>query len=127
MACRTTSASRAGSPIRWSAANEPITASGVRAAITAAASAIAAQESRGDGSTRMFSSGTPASCRATAAACAAPVTTSVRSGVVNGDNRSTVACSSEAGVPVSGWRNLGWPARDSGHNRVPLPPAGMTA
>ena len=46
---------------------------------------------------------------------------------VSGASRSTVACSSDASVPVSGCRNLGWPARDSGHSRVPLPPAGMTA
>jgi hypothetical protein len=93
--------------MRWSAANEPITASGSRRAITAAASAIAAQESRGDGSIRMFSSGTPVSCRATAAAWETPVTTKIRSGAVNGASRWTVACSSEAAVPVSGCKNLG--------------------
>lgn len=95
--------------------------------MTAAARAIAAHESRGEGSTRMFSSGSPASWRATAVTWAVPVTTRVRSAVANGPSRSTVAWSSEAAEPVSGWRNLGWPARDSGHNLVPLPPAGMTA
>jgi hypothetical protein len=95
------------SAIRWSAANDPMTASGSRRAITAAASAIAAQESRGDGSTRMFSSGTPVSWRDTAAACATPVTTYTRSGAASGVSRSTVAWSSDDSVPVSGCRNFG--------------------
>ena len=55
-----------------------------------------------------------------------PVTTSRRSGVHSGASRSKVACSSERSVPVSACRNFGFAARDSGHSRVPLPPAGTT-
>jgi hypothetical protein len=102
-------------------------ASGSRSAITAEASAIAAHESRGEGSTRMLASGTPGNWRATAPTCAAPVTTKVRSAGHSGASRCAVACSSEEAEPVSGCRNFGLPARDRGHKRVPLPPAGMTA
>jgi hypothetical protein len=126
-AARTAAWNAGTSPTNWSAANEPITAVGDRSAITAAARPIAAQDSRGAGSTRMLSAGKPGSCRATAAACATPVTTIVVAGSASPSRRATVACNSEDPVPVSACRNFGWPARDSGHSRVPLPPAGMTA
>ena len=102
-------------------------ASGSRVAMIAAASPIAAHESRGDGSTRMFDSGSATACRATAAACDTPVTTNVSAGAASGTSRSIVACSSVADVPVSACRNFGSPERDSGHSRVPLPPARITA
>ena len=101
-------------------------ASGSRRAITAAASAIAAQESRGEGSTSTFSSGIEVSWRETAAACATPVTTRIRSDGESRSRRATVACNSDASVPVSGCRNFGWPARESGQRRVPVPPASTT-
>ena len=126
-AARTAARNAGTSLTSWSAAKEPITAVGSRSAITAAARPIAAHESRGAGSTRMLSAGSSGSCRATAAACATPVTTIVVAGAASPASRATVACNNEADVPVSGCRNLGLPARDSGHRRVPLPPAGMTA
>ena len=49
-AVRTASANSSGSGITWSAANEPITACGSSRSSIAAASPIAAIESRGDGS-----------------------------------------------------------------------------
>lgn len=61
----------------------------------------------GVGSTRMLPSGRPGSCRATAAACATPVTTNVVSGVARSLRRPYVAWSSDNGVPVSAWRNFG--------------------
>jgi hypothetical protein len=126
-AARTAAWNAGTSPTSWSAANEPITAAGSRSEITAAARPIAAHESRGAGSIRMLSCGTAGSWRATAAACATPVTTIVVAGAASPSSRAAVACSSDAAVPVSGCRNLGLPARDSGHSLVPLPPAGMTA
>ena len=120
--------SAAASRTRWSAANEPMIASGSRRAISAAARPIAAHESRGDGSTSRFSSGRSGSWRATAAAWAdAGHHVGAAPAADSGASRSTVACSSDAAGPVSACRNFGWPARDSGHSRVPLPPAGMTA
>ena len=44
----------------------------------------------------------------------------------SGCSRSTVPCSSERPDPVRSCRNFGEFARDSGHNRVPDPPAGIT-
>ena len=110
----------------WSAANEPITASGSRLSSSAAASPMAAIESRGEGSASSWSAGRSGSCSRTASACATPVTTMTRS-PTRGSSRSQVACSSERPVPVRSCRNLGEAARDSGHSRVPAPPAGITA
>jgi len=126
-ACPTVSANASWFAIRWSAANDAITARPpLRRWMTPAASAIAAQESLASGSTRMFAAGRAGSWRATDVACAVPVTTSILSAVDIGTSRSKVACSNDRSVPVSGCRNFGLPARDSGHNRVPLPPAGTT-
>ena len=41
-------------------------------------------------------------------------------------NLRIVSCSIERPSPAKSKRNLGWAALDSGHNLVPLPPAGMT-
>ena len=68
-------AKASASAITWSAANEPITASGSRRSRIAAARPIAAIESRGDGSASTASGSSSGSCSATAARCAAPVTT----------------------------------------------------
>ena len=57
-------------------------------------------------------------------ACRVPVTTSTPPAPVSGSSRSTVACSSVRPDPVRSSRNLGWPARDSGHSRVPAPAGG---
>ena len=76
-ASRTQAAKAASSVITWSAANEPISASGSSRSSWAAASPIAAIESRGEGSASTRS--TPGSWRRTASSCAAPVTTTTRS------------------------------------------------
>jgi hypothetical protein len=94
--------------------------------MSAAARPIAPHESRADGSTTICSTGSSGSCLATAAACPAPVTTISRSGAASGASRSYVDCRRLRLVPVSGCRNFGLAARDSGHSLVPLPPAGMT-
>ena len=73
----------------------------------AAASPIAGADSRGDGSTRMFSLGSRGSWRAIAAACAPPVTTKVSSGVASGASRASVAWISVRSSPVSACRNFG--------------------
>ena len=75
------------SGMTWSAANDPMTASGSRRSMTAAASPIAAIESRGDGSATTRSAREPGSWSRTASACAAPVTTTTRS-AVSGSSRS---------------------------------------
>jgi hypothetical protein len=95
-------------------------------AISEAASPIAAHESRGDGSMSRLPSGRSGSWRATAAAWPTPVTTYVCDGPDSDDSREAVACSSDFADPVKGCRNLGFPCRDRGHRRVPLPPARMT-
>ena len=84
--------------------------------------------SRADGSARTWSLGTPdsVSCRRTASAWTAPVTTSTRSST-SGRTRATVSCSSERPLPARSSRNFGCAARDSGQSRVPAPPAGTTA
>ena len=61
-ACRTAASKASVSAITWSAANEPITASGSRRSTTAAASPIAAIESRGDGSASTASGSRSGSC-----------------------------------------------------------------
>jgi hypothetical protein len=60
-ASSTVRANASVSLIRWSAANDAITAPGLRCSITAAASAMAAHESLARGSTRMLRSGTSGS------------------------------------------------------------------
>ena len=90
-------------------------------------SPIAAIESRGDGSASSWRAASSGSCARTAVSCATPVTTRTRrrSAASAGP---TVACSSErprAGEVVQELRAT--PARDSGHSRVPAPPAGITA
>ena len=67
-ACRTAASKAPVSAMTWSAANEPTTASGSRRSTTAAASPIAAIESRGDGSASTASAPRPGSCSRTAAA-----------------------------------------------------------
>ena len=110
----------------WSAAKEPMIASGSRASTNAAARPIAAMESRGAGS---------------ASTCSLPQGGQLlahRVGVggagddddplpARGVTRSSVSWSRLRPEPVRSCRNFGWPARDSGHSRVPAPPAGMTA
>ncbi len=85
----------AASAMTWSAANEPISASGSRRSMIAAARPIAAIESRGPGSAITCSAGSPSSWRRTASWCATPVTTSSRSST-SGASRSWVACSRRA-------------------------------
>ncbi len=65
-AVRTTAPNPSGSEITWSAANDPITASGCSRSSSAAASPIAAIESRADGSAITASSATSGSCSRTA-------------------------------------------------------------
>src|SRR4051794_17242158 len=126
-ASRTAAANAASSRTTWSAANEPTTAPGRRRSTTAAASAIAAVESRGDGSASRQAAPRPGSCSVTAAACAAPVTTRAPCGPVSGSSRSRVCWSRLRPLPVRSSRNFGCPARESGHSRVPAPPAGTIA
>ncbi len=123
-ASRTHAAKSASSVITWSAAKDPISASGSSRSSRAAASPIAAMESRGDGSATTRS--TWGSWRRTSCSCAAPVTTTTRS-PTTGASRSTVAWISVRPVPPRSSRNFGRAARDNGHRRVPAPPAGTTA
>ena len=125
-AVRTASPNPSGSVITWSAAKEPITASGSRRSSRAAASPMAAIESRAEGSAMIESAGTSGSCSATAAACAAPVTTTRRS-PASGTSRSWVSWISVRPLPRRSRRNFGALARLTGHRRVPAPPAGTTA
>ena len=128
----TSTASRTQSPkadwseITWSAANEPMTASGSRTSRYAAASPMAAIESRGDGSPMTVLGSSCGSWASTRSRCTAPVTIRHRSSA-KGVSRSTVAWISDRPEPVRSCRNLGDAARDNGHSRVPAPPAGMTA
>ena len=123
-ASRTQVANAAGSSITWSAANDPTSASGSSRSSRAAASPIAAIESRGDGSA--ITRSTSGSWPRTASWCAAPVTTTTRWPTI-GVSRSTVAWISVRPLPVRSSRNFGRAARESGHSRVPAPPAGTTA
>ena len=126
MAVRTAPAKPSVSVMTWSAAKEPITASGSARSMSAAASPIAAMESRADGSARIASGASVSSWRATASRRAAPVTTSTRPGA-SGPSRSWVSWISVRPLPRRSCRNFGAPARLSGHRRVPAPPAGTTA
>ena len=65
----------------WSAANEPITASGSRRSMIAAARPMAGIESRGLGSATTSSGPRSGSCARTASACTWPVTTRTRPSV----------------------------------------------
>ena len=125
-ASRITAWNASVSGMTWSAANEPMTASGSWRSTTAAASPMAAIESRGDGSASTRSAGRSGSWARTASAWATPVTTTTRS-PVSGSSRSSVAWRSERPLPVRSRRNLGRAARLSGQSRVPAPPAGTTA
>ena len=98
-----------------------------RATPRATSSSMAAAESRGSDSRNTFLSGIDGSSFSTAARCARPVTTAMRSGTESGSRRSHVSRRSEWPDPVRSWRNLGASARESGHSRLPMPPAGMTA
>ena len=93
----------------------------------AAANPIAAADSRGSDSRKTFMSAMPGSSFSTAARWARPVTTAMRSGPESGSSRSQVSRSSEWPEPVRSCRNFGASARESGHSRLPMPPAGMTA
>ena len=115
-----------GSVITWSAAKDPITASGSRRSSIAAARPIAAIESRATARRRSTSTSSPGSCSATASRCAPPVTTSTRS-PTRGPSRSRVPWIRVRPEPVRSRRNFGAAARDSGQSRVPAPPAGTTA
>ena len=124
-ASRTDAPNASTSGTTWSAAKEPTTAPGWRRPMTAAARPIAGMLSRGDGSTnRPVSSG---SCSWTSGACVGPVTTWIWSAGTRVSRRSHVSCSRLRPEPVRSSRNFGRDARDSGHSRVPAPPAGMTA
>ena len=123
-ASRTHAAKAAWSVITWSAANEAMSASGSSSSSWAAASPMAAMESRGDGSA--ITRSTSGSWLRTASSWATPVTTSTRS-PTSGARRSTVAWIRVRPLSVRSRRNLGLPARESGHSRVPAPPAGTTA
>ncbi len=116
-----------GTRMTWSAANEPMMTSGSRRERIAAARPIAAVESRGSDSRKTFLSAMPGSSRSTAPRCARPVTTAMRSSPARGARRSQVSRSSVCPDPVRSWRNFGASARDSGHSRLPMPPAGITA
>ena len=75
-ACRTASMNAILPRITWSAANEPTTMSPpLRRASTAVASAIAAVESRGAGSAKIWSAPISGSCSRTVATWQSPVLT----------------------------------------------------
>src|SRR5690625_7402604 len=80
-------------------------------------------ELRGSGS--LSTHAAPPSCSPTSAVCPAPVTTIGRPSA-SGPSRSTVCCSSDRPTPVGSSRNLGRRRRESGHSRVPAPPAGRS-
>ena len=101
----------------WSAANEPMMTSGSRRSRIAAASPIAAAESRGSDSRKTLSSARPGSSFSTAARCARPVTTAMRCSPERGSRRSQVSRSRVCPEPVRSWRNFGASARESGHSR----------
>ena len=113
----------------WSAANDPSTTSGPwRSASTAAARPIAAIESRGDGSASTAPVLELGQLGAHGVDVPGPGDDHDRARAGRaGASRSTVACSRLRPLPVRSCRNLGAPDRDSGHSRVPAPPAGMTA
>ena len=116
----------AASVMTWSAGNTAITACGALAAMRSAASAIAAAVFRACGSTSTFRRGRPARLAADAAACAAPVTTSVRARGTSGASRASVSARSVR-RPAIGSSCFGTRARLRGQNRVPDPPAITTA
>ena len=125
---RPTAASKASvSAITWSAANEPTTASGSRRSTTAAARPIAAIESRGDGSASTAPGVEPGQLLAHGGAVglAGHDERPGRRPAAPAGRRSPGAASGRS--PVRSWRNLGRPTRESGHSRVPAPPAGITA
>ncbi len=126
-ASRTERRNPRSSPMTWSAAKDPTTTSGSRRCRIAAARPIAAVLSFGSLSSTTLWSATPGSCASTAARCARPVTTMIRWSPARGARRSQVCRSSEVPEPVRSCRNFGASARDSGHSRDPMPPAGMIA
>ncbi len=87
MASRTASWKTSTGPMTWSAAKEPMMMFGLRRYRMAAASPIAAAESRGSGSNTRFSSQISFSWLSTAPRCARPVTTIIRS-LASGTRRS---------------------------------------
>src|SRR5262245_51247684 len=91
-----------------------------------AASPTQGAVSRGAGSPMTFPAGTSGNCSRTAAAWSCPVMTSTRSGGTSGAIRATV-CWSIVASPKSLSNCFGRLRRLFGQNRVPLPPAMMTA
>ena len=97
-------------------------ASGSRSAMIAAARPMAPMVPRAEGSTITDAWGTWA---ATARAWAAPVTTEICG--VSSSSLSTVCWRRLRPAPVRSARNFGAFLRESGHSRLPAPPAGTIA
>ena len=125
-ATRTDAPNASGSSITWSAANEPITASGSSRSSRAAARPIAAIESRGR---RLGQHGVGAEGRQLLGDGAAvrPARHDHEPLLGGGASRAQVSCSSDMPLPVRSCRNLGaWRARER-PEPGPAPPAGITA
>jgi hypothetical protein len=112
--------------ITWSDGSTTIVASGSRAKSNSAASPIAGAVSRRQGSATICSWASCGSCSAIGAASARLVMTHVRSGGTSVPSRAAVAWIMVR-PPVKSRSCLGRAARLSGQNRVPDPPAMMTA
>lgn len=122
----TASRNQSARSMRWSAGITSITPLGSRWAISMAARPMQGAVFRPQGSRTMFAAGTVGSSRAVSAAWAWFVTISVRSPPIQSAIRRTVACSNVSS-PKRGKNCLGRLARLAGQNRVPLPPAMITA
>ena len=94
--------------------------------MVAAAQAMAAEVLRPTGSPRMWDAGTAGRCSCTSAAMLRPVTTHACSGDTTGSMRASDTCIMLR--PLGSGKNcLGNAGVLSGHRRVPLPPARITA
>ena len=112
--------------ITWSAVNTAMTACGSCRAMLAAAQPTAADVLRPTGSPRICCTGTEGTCSCTSSAITRPVTTHVRSGAYSVSIRARDSWIKL--LPLGSGKNcLGKLVVLSGHSRVPLPPARITA
>ena len=125
-AARTVAWNVSGGWMTWSAGMTIIVPSGSALATIAAARPTQGAVSRGQGSATTLPGGSCGNCSRTAAAWSAPVMIQVRSGAVRGAMRATVCWSIDAS-PCRRSNCLGRSRRLLGQNRVPLPPAMITA
>ena len=111
--------------ITWSAAKEPMMASGSRRWMIAQARPIAAAESLGEGSSTRSAARSSGICCVTALACGSAG--NYHDGTV-AEIGETVVGVTQQELPdeVRSSRNFGACARDRGHKREPTPPAGMS-